>query len=72
MTIILEIREIVNSNVPGVGKGVVDYAIKSLGISNESSNPEDINKCVKEVVKHIQTLYGIDKANLVKSKLENL
>ncbi len=72
MTTINDIRDIVNVKVPGVGKGVVDYAIKNLGISMDSSDPADIQKCIQETVKHIQTLYGTEKANAVRSELEKI
>ncbi len=72
MTNIRDIREIVNKTVPGVGKGIFDYAIKNLGLGVDSSDPNDIQKGVQEIIKHIQTLYGIQKAEQVKKELSNL
>lgn len=58
-----KIREIVNSKVPGVGRGIVDYAIKNLDINTDSPSPDEVKIFVNDVVKHIKTLYGTDKAN---------
>ena len=58
-----KIREVVNAKVPGVGRGIVDYAIKNLGINIEAPSPEELKKFVNDIVKHIKTLYGIKKAN---------
>ena len=58
-----KIRDVVNADVPGVGRGIVDYTINNLGINAESPSPDEVKKCITEIVKHIKTLYGIDKAN---------
>ena len=57
------IRDVVNTDVPGVGRGIVDYTIKKLGINTESPTDDEVKKCIIEIVKHIKTLYGTDKAN---------
>ena len=72
MVAVAEIRETVNKVVPGVGKGVVDYAIKKLGIDSSSTNLNDIALCKEEVIKYIQTLYGSQKSETVKKELLNL
>jgi len=62
---IAEIREIVNAKVPGVGRGIVDYVIKNLNINTESPSTEELKKFINEIVKHIKTLYGAEKAELI-------
>ncbi len=64
-----ELRDKVNEIVPGVGKGVVDYTIKKLGINFNSTDQSEVKSCTQEIIKHIQTLYGTEKANTVKSSL---
>ncbi len=69
MTTLMEIRDKVNSKIPGVGRGVVDYAIKKLNISNDTSNSEDIRKTIEEIIKHVQTLFGTEKADVIRKEL---
>ncbi len=38
----------------------------------DSSDPSDVQKCIEETIKHIQTLYGTEKANAVRFELEKL
>ncbi len=64
-----EIREKVNSKIPGVGKGVVDYAIKKLNVDRNSTDPSDLKKCIDEIIKHVQTLFGTEKADVIRKEL---
>ena len=66
-----KLKEIVNLKIPGVGRGIVDYAIKNLGINEAAAGPEDLRKCANEIIKQTKILFGAEKAESIARDLSS-
>lgn len=56
-----EIRQVLNDEIPGMGKVVVDLVVRDLGIDPENPSPEQIKELINIALGRIKLFVGEDR-----------
>jgi len=56
-----EIRQVLNDEIPGMGKVVVDLVVRDLGIDPENPSPEQIKQLINTALGRIKLFVGEDR-----------
>ena len=64
-----EIREILNKEIPGMGKVTVDLVVRDLGINPENPTSEEIKELINTALSRLKLFVGEARAREIIPKL---